>query len=264
MKTRFAVISDIHGNLEGLRAVLKSVDTENVSEILCLGDVIGYGADPEKCWEITKAKCSSILKGNHEAILAGDIDESQCSELGKQSAVWTRGHVTKKSRGELVDLPLQTVQYEASFFHSAPEGPKMWTYLNRIEQVLEAFSECVTPVVFYGHTHRPRVTLVKENDVVVQDVLIQRTTRFVVNLKEYRCYVNPGSVGQQRDFRTDASYAVCELDGSVANITVHRIPYKRFLAYQKIKRYGCGTAVAAYLIREKWRRNWFEIIDHRS
>lgn len=261
MSVRFAVISDIHGNLEGLQAVLKSIKKRNISEIICLGDVVGYGADPEACWALVKESCRHILKGNHEAILAGDIDESDCGALGKQSVAWTREHITKRSGGELAKLPTHVVQYGAAFFHSAPEGPKMWAYLNRAEQIAEAFRGCGYPLIFYGHTHRPRVTVIGRDGRIVQDELVQKTRRFAARLDRF-CCVNPGSVGQQRDSHTDASYAICELDGPTAEITLHRIPYKRFPAYQKVRRQGCGAPAAAYLIREQWRRNWFEIIDH--
>lgn len=262
MSTRFAVISDIHGNLEGFQAVLRDIKKRRVSEILCLGDVIGYGADPEACWALARKSCNCILKGNHEAILLGDIDESGCSALGKQSAAWTRAHVTDRTSVALSKLPTHFEQYGAVFFHSAPEGPEMWTYLNQTEQVTDAFRGCASPLIFYGHTHRPRVTLIGPDGAVNYDLLVQRTVHFTVRLDQFRCYVNPGSAGQQRDSHTDVSYVVCELDGTTAKISIYRIPYKRFFSYQKVKRQGCGTEAADYLIREKWRRDWFEFINH--
>ena len=264
MRDRFAVISDIHGNLEGLQAVLSALKKENVSDIICLGDVVGYGADPEVCWKLIKQRCSICLKGNHEAILCGETDDSDCSNLGKQSAEWTRENVSDDIREELSELPWQMERFSAKFYHSTPNVEDGWPYLNRLEQIIAAFESTPSPLVFYGHTHRPRITIVNQSGAVVVDEMIQETKEFQVNLRDHRCYINPGSAGQQRDTRTDVSFSVCTIADENAKIKVYRIPYKRFRAYRKIRKTGCGKAAATYLVREKWRRDWFEFIDYRG
>ena len=262
MSACFAVISDIHGNLEGLQAVLSSIEKQGISEIICIGDVVGYGADPELCWILAKKNCAKILKGNHEAMLVGDIDFSKCSKLGQQSALWTKAHVSTNTQQELEKLPMSLNRYGADFFHAAPEDYGIWRYLNHASEIIEAFGQVKAPLVFYGHTHRPRITLVGYDGIVKQDILPQKKQHITVELDKWRCYVNPGSVGQQRDSHTDASYAICNLEDRIARITMIRIPYRRLTSYRKIKCYGCGEEAAAYLIREKVRRDWFELISH--
>lgn len=260
---RFAVISDIHGNLEGLEAVLRVIRRKGISDIICLGDVIGYGADPEACWKLCKDCCSVILKGNHEAIYLGESDDSECSTMGKQSAIWTREHMPDKYRVELAALPCMWKDGQKAFFHTAPGRERRWPYLNTSEQIVEAFHGEEQPLLFYGHTHRPRLTVVGEDGVCREDQLaVQRHLRRKVDLTKGKYYINPGSCGQQRDRHTDASFAVCAIDGRYAAIELLRIPYRRFRAYRKTMHNGCGIAAATYLIREKWRRDTFAVFDN--
>lgn len=264
MSIKFGVIADIHGNFEGLQAALKKLCRLGAEEIFCLGDVVGYGAEPELCWATVKRTCSLVLEGNHEAILTGKIDNSHCSALGQQSAIWTRAHVSDAVRSELAKLPFRAKRYGAVFYHSSPQNDGSWPYLNQTEQIMEAFTAELSPLVFYGHTHRPRITLVdRVSGAVIMDELIQKTKMVSVNLSCQCCYINPGSVGQQRDTHTDASFAVCELDGKMAQIQVLRIPYRRFRTYQKLLNQGCGKEAAVYLIREKGRRRLFALLDYR-
>ena len=263
MRIRFAVIADPHGNAEGLSAVLRHIKRRDIKDIVCLGDVVGYGAEPELCWKLVKEKCKVSLKGNHEAMLLGEMDDSHCSRIGKQSSAWTTEHISAETKKELAGSPMCAELYGALFLHSAPEGSGMWDYLNKTEQITESFRGCSQPLIFYGHTHRPRVTLVGADGTVLTDKLIDATESFTTDLSSCRCYVNPGSAGQQRDAHTDVSYAVCELNGDIAKITVCRIGYRRLKSYLNVKYHGCGPETATYLIREKWRRDLFEVIDNR-
>lgn len=263
MNKKFAVISDVHGNLEGLQAVLHRIKKLKVGEIICLGDVIGYGADPEICWVTVKNACSLVLEGNHEAMLAGKIDGFHCSELGRRSTTWTRNHISAVVQQELGSLPFRAERYGAAFYHSSPHDDGSWPYLNKIEHVVDNFVNDAAPLIFYGHTHRPRITVVDaQTGTVIQDELIQRTRRFCVDLYSQRCYLNPGSAGQQRDTHTDVSFAVCEMDRHFVQLEVLRIPYRRFCAYKKLRNSGCDKSLATYLIREKERRRLFELLDY--
>lgn len=262
MSERFAVISDIHGNLEGLQAVLARVKRLRIKEIICLGDVVGYGADPKTCWAMVKRVCSIVLEGNHEAILLDRSDDTQCSSLGRQSALWTRSHVSVDMRKELEKLPFKAERLGASFFHSTPRNDGTWPYLNYPTQVANAFSNEKSPLIFYGHTHRPRITVLDSAGSIIHDELIQKTSQYMIDLRQYRCYVNPGSTGQQRDSHTDASFAVYELDGDIVRLQVIRLAYRRFRTYCKLLDSGYGRQAAEYLIREKKRRDAFELLDY--
>lgn len=261
--SRFAVISDVHGNLEGLNAVLKEISRKNVDDIICLGDVVGYGANPEQCWQICKKHCKIILKGNHEAIFLGEIDDSDCSALGKQSAQWTRKNFPNHYRDELRNLPYTwTNDDHVAFWHTIPLNCQPWIYLNQTEQIVQAGKEQTGDLLFYGHTHRPRITVVDKKGNLIEDILVQNTTKRRFDLQTQRCYINPGSAGQQRDQHTDASFAICEIQKNEVTIEMIRMPYSRFRAYRKILNEGCGSVAATYLVREKWRRDLFAIFNY--
>lgn len=259
---KFAVISDIHGNLEGLEAVLTEIRQRKIEKIVCLGDVIGYGPDPIECWSRIKSACDLILKGNHESIFLGETDLSHCSQLGKESAEWTKRNVFAAWKDEFSDLESSAKRYGAAFYHAGVENEPNWPYLNQVEDILTSFRE-QEPLCFYGHTHRPRIVICNSNGDLCKDIMIQESTKIQFDLTQYRCYVNPGSVGQQRDTRTDASFAVCTVDGKTATIELLRIPYDCERTYRKLLEYGCGRNAAAYLIREEERRKLFENIDYR-
>lgn len=260
---KFAVISDIHGNLEGLEAVFSEIRRRQIEKIVCLGDVVGYGPDPAACWELVKSNCDLILQGNHESIFLGETDLTHCSQLGKESAGWTKDNLSETFKGEFSALQPVAKAFGAVFYHAGTENGPDWPYLNSIESVLASFRES-EPLCFYGHTHRPRIVICHSDGSLFKDIMVQEDIKIQVDLSQYRCYVNPGSAGQQRDTKTDVSFSICTVEGRMATVEVLRIPYDCEKTYQKLMEYGCGKAAATYLIREEERRRSIENLNHRS
>lgn len=254
---RFAVISDIHGNLEALNKALKLIQKDGVSDIICLGDAIGYGANPNECFRLIQTECRILLMGNHEAML---VDENQKrSNLCEESFSWTKAVIADDVKEQLLDLPYSYEEYGIRFYHASSDNSlNYWPYLKELESILDSFRECGR-ACFYGHTHRPRVTIVDDH---VSDLYITETSDFTIDLSKQSCYINPGSIGQQRDTVTDMSFAICEIDDDILKVKIVRHRYNALKAYLKTKYKGCGKNNADYLIREKWRRKIYESIGH--
>ncbi|MBR1633640.1 MAG: metallophosphoesterase family protein [Lachnospiraceae bacterium] len=255
---KFAVIADVHGNYEALKKSIAILRKRNVDNIFFLGDAIGYGADPEKCFEVLKKDCVIMLMGNHEAMM---IDSDQkMSSLCKESFDWTRKRIGHQMKKEMENLPFYLKHRQMAFFHAAPDNTlKSWRYLNDTDDIISAF-DTYERICFYGHTHRPRVTVVGDDAL---DEYIHKTKEYHIDIKKNRCYINPGSIGQQRDDKTDMSFCVCSLTNDILKVTIERHRYNFLKAYMKIRYMGCGINNANYMIREKWRRKLYEGFGNR-
>lgn len=255
---RFAVLADVHGNYEALSKALRIIKKRGVGQIVFLGDAIGYGADPLKCYKIVKEASDIYLMGNHEAML---IDQEQkMSELCRTSLKWTKNELYVLQESEIAELKTECYVKDYGFFHSAPGATiTEWKYLNDKNEIINAFEDA-PGVCFYGHTHRPRITITGFEE---KDEYIKSTQEFIIDLGKQRVYINPGSVGQQRDDRTDLSFAICEREGNLLKIRIERHCYNSFKAYLKIRFKGCGKEVADYLIRERRKKRIYESIGDR-
>lgn len=265
-KKRYMVVfSDVHGNYEALKAVMRKVNTKEVEKMICLGDVIGYGPDPVRCWNTICGKCDIILKGNHEAIATGEIDSSSCSELGKISSIWTKDRIDHTILTHMKQLPNIYQVDRMLFCHSGCTKEGQWVYYNDVCKLVGEFADQEADIIFTSHTHRPRIVILDKNRNVVLDQYIKKDkTKYDIDLSDNKVIINTGSVGQQRDNMTDAAFVYCYMDGENLHLCYRRIGYNRFLTYIKTVYYGAGKKVANYLIRENWRRKIYESIADRS
>lgn len=259
---KILICSDIHGNLQALNAVLKFAKKLNPDCLICLGDVVGYGADPEACLKLLSSQNAIILKGNHEALLLGESDPSQCSSLGKTSYYWTLNHCGDSYKELIKKFPFEYHLGNLDFYHSSPVDDGTWPYLNDPAEILRFLSSTPGKLTFYSHTHRPRITIIEES-ALYRDQMILKNETVVIPLNDNKKYlINVGSVGQQRDSKTDASFAVLYISDLYYELQFKRIPYDSYRAYSAILHRGCGKAVSEYLVREKWRRKAYELLDH--
>ncbi|MBO5192987.1 MAG: metallophosphoesterase [Bacteroides sp.] len=252
------IISDIHGNFDALTAVLQDMKKYAPDRIVCLGDVIGYGAEPCACLDKLHGMDNiDLIMGNHEAMWLGKITSANCSTIGQVSAKWNDQNIPRVYESSMNKYSLQITRGRITFCHTASLGKDHnYPYLNLIEQVLEGFSSYDSSVVFYGHTHRARITEVSENNSVF-DTFVKETIR--LELKESsKYYINVGSVGQQRDTITDCSYAVLWEDGNNRSVQINRIDYDSYSAYVKVRNSVHSEEIASYLIRENERRRRYE------
>jgi diadenosine tetraphosphatase ApaH/serine/threonine PP2A family protein phosphatase len=235
-----AILSDIHGNLEALRAVLEDIDRLNVREVYCLGDVVGYGPDPRGCLDLVRQRCQVALLGNHErAVLA---DPEGFTPVARQAALWTRSQlaasVPDRPAGEarwefLATRPPGYVEGDCLFVHASPRDP-VHDYvfphdscnLPKMGEVFGRVGRCC----FMGHTHLPGVFV---------EVLAGGLCQFFppdpvgqgYRVNGRKALVNVGSVGQPRDGDWRACYAL--VDGG--NVYFRRVEYDVGATVQKIR-----------------------------
>jgi diadenosine tetraphosphatase ApaH/serine/threonine PP2A family protein phosphatase len=215
---RIAIISDIHSNLEALTAALHVIEGQTIDEILCLGDTVGYGANPNECVDLVRQRCRFVLKGNHEAAVGNIASTASFTENARTAALWTHNQLSENHLQFLRDLPL-TVSYEQLLFvHASPNDPAAWEYiLNEWDAALtlQSFSESIC---FVGHTHFPGIFSTDG-----RKRSIARDNRYLINV---------GSVGQPRDRNPQLSFGIFDSEKwTYKNI---RAPYDVETASKKI------------------------------
>lgn len=247
----FALISDIHSNTEALAAVLRRIDELGVSQIFCLGDVVGYGAEPEACVRMVSDRCQWTIMGNHDWGLFHSLEDF--NPLAREALLYTRkklkpGLLTPRRKAlwaYLQGLPERKQQYGYLFVHGSPRNPVMEYVLKsdgflEPEKMHEIFSGLERPC-FVGHTHWPGVHHADH-----------KFTQATDNQREFRVdgepmIVNVGSVGQPRDGDPRASFAVVDRD----RVEIHRVPYDLHATQRKILAAGLHAALAERLARGK-------------
>lgn len=233
---RYAILSDIHGNLEALRAVLADAESL-VDGLICLGDVVGYGPQPEPCLELMAERALAFVGGNHERGVAGLLDLDWFSPYARAAVEWTRTHLDDDHRRYLAALPLVTELGDATLVHASPVQPEEWEYLVSAEDGLHAFTGFRTRLCFVGHSHRPAVwsqgSWGPEFRPGGAEVTIDAGRRYIVNV---------GSVGQPRDRDARAAYAIWDVDAR--RITGRRVAYDLAAVRRKIARAGLPRFLA--------------------
>lgn len=226
---RYAIISDIHGNLEALQAVLNDINGRAIDQILCLGDIVGYYPDPESCIDLVKEKCSFCVAGNHDYAAIGRIDTQNFTYYAFAAMEWTKQNISLKADEFLGSLPL-TIEKDNMFLtHSSPSNPQDWAYVfpDSEEAVFEAFNSLTFPLNFIGHTHWPSIMIQEDDRIILH-------AEHTIKIDKQNFYlVNVGSVGQPRDFDSRSSY--CVYDSETFDITIYRIPYDYTVTQKKIK-----------------------------
>jgi diadenosine tetraphosphatase ApaH/serine/threonine PP2A family protein phosphatase len=234
-----AVISDIHANLEALEAVLTDASREDVEGVICLGDVVGYGADPNRCIDRVKLETRVSLLGNHDAA-ACDIREAEnFNEVAREAILWTQSQLTSKNREILESAPLDFVQNGARFVHASPNDPAAWHYILTEQEAWDAFAACPEPICFVGHSHVPLKVLLRNGRLELHD------DEILALEDEVRCLVNVGSVGQPRDGDARASYAL--FDPKAHRVILRRVAYDIEKASSKILAAGLPEILARRL-----------------
>lgn len=200
---RILVISDIHANFNALQSVL--ADAGTVDSIWCLGDVVGYGPDPNDCIDLLRTLPNLVcLRGNHDAAALGQIDLEAFNREARLSARWMRSILTADSMLFLQSLEEKLILGDVTLAHGSPRNP-VWEYLLDTYTATANFNYFQTRFSFVGHTHLPVAYMEMEDTKEVQWRIIQ--TEESLTLKT-RTIINPGSVGQPRDHDPRAAYAI--------------------------------------------------------
>lgn len=221
-----AVISDVHANLSALRVVLADIESRGIGNIVCLGDIVGYGPDPVECWRVISGVCRTIVRGNHDQALGkGSLDRFH--PRAAAALEWTKRRILAEPDGErilesLVNLPRTAREGEFLFVHGSPRGPTMDYLLPGdsfdVKRMEGEFSHIGGGAVyaFNGHTHIPGV-VVRGMRFLPPEVLDRSRYQLVGR----QAIVNAGSVGQPRDGNPRASYVTVE--GGAVHF--HRLDY---------------------------------------
>ena len=217
---RLAILSDIHGNLEALEAVLRDMDEQNIDRIMSLGDNIGYGPDPEAVTEILRELRIESVVGNHEWALMNKEHMEWFNPFARKALLRTEGLMSEQSLKELKDLPVQRVLNNCLLVHGCPPD-SINTYLFEVPDHLffTIFMEIRQDICFVGHTHMLEL-IGFTGGSVIRDFLREGSNP----LEEDRKYIiNIGSVGQPRDGNNHAKYVIW--DETSHDLTVRYIPY---------------------------------------
>ena len=218
-----AVISDIHANLPALEAVLAAIEERGAEEIWCLGDVVGYGAEPDACADLTRERCDLCLVGNHDLAVLGELDVSSFSEAAAAAVEWTRSEARETTLELLRELEPEGERREIGLYHASPRDP-IWEYVLSIEQADACLEAQPGRIALIGHSHVSLFFVRLPEDGGPGDVRGgQAGDGLEIGLDEGGWLINPGSVGQPRDGDPRAAWLELDLEGMSA--TFHRVPY---------------------------------------
>lgn len=240
---KIAIFGDIHANLEALDAVLEDAAREGCgNNLACLGDIVGYNADPSACLEKVKALGCPTVKGNHDYEAISTRDLVGMNPVATMALSWTRDHLSEEQKDWLKRLPYVKERIadlnDITIVHATMDRPMRWEYILNTSDSSFSFERQSTPLCFHGHTHVPR-TFIK--DPVTGRILQVPDTEIV--LEPGRLYfINPGSVGQPRDGDWRASYAVYTPELSL--IQIKRVEYDIRTAQDKIRAAGLPDRLA--------------------
>jgi predicted phosphodiesterase len=213
---RYAVLSDIHGNLAAFRAVLAAIGS--VDAVWCLGDVVGYGPNPNECVDLVRRQAAICLAGNHDLAAATNLNQDGFNPDATQAIAWTRQQLTSENLSFLAGLPSRRTEGQITLVHGSPRDP-VWEYTWSPLVAQENFTYFDTATCLVGHTHRP-VIFRKAGGPVRQ--LLPRDDRPLAT-EAGRFILNPGSVGQPRDGDPRAAYLL--LDTTAHTVRLLRVPY---------------------------------------
>ena len=237
----FAVFSDIHSNFQALEAMLSDMRELRISRTICLGDIVGYAAQPRECVEIIRTMECPVLKGNHDSAVVEPRDFASMREIARAGLEFSRKSLSTFHQSYLSDLPLTLTVDDCQFVHASLHWPEYWTYLTRFEDIRDHFAAQTHPICFCGHTHIQSVWQLKENDELLPlggDGRVQIPT-------EGKILINVGSVGQPRDKRPQACYALFEPAERV--VEFRRMPYDIATAKQRVSEAGLPELIGSRL-----------------
>jgi predicted phosphodiesterase len=239
---RVAVISDIHANLPALEATIEAIEGVGIDEIWCLGDVIGYGGEPDECAELVRDRCALCLVGNHDLAVLGALDIAAFSEAAAAAVDWTRTNVSEETLAMLRQLEPAGEREGIALFHASPRDP-VWEYVLSAEQADACFDVQPAPVALIGHSHVSlffsRATAEGRSGEIRG---AQASDDTLLDLETGCWLINPGSVGQPRD--GDPRAAWLELDTEAGTARFHRESYDVERAAERIVSAGLPRRLA--------------------
>jgi predicted phosphodiesterase len=216
---RYAVIADIHSNLDAFQAVLEDIRGKGgVDEIWCLGDIVGYGPEPRQCIELVKKYCTVCVAGNHDLAAIGKMELSYFNPAAAEACLWTTEQLNPVDTHYLGNLPLKVERDNFLLVHGSPAEPAL-EYIISASIAEKNFAFFANKFCLAGHSHIPAAY--KEEGETCQTIHL--TVGVGLVLHKQRMIVNPGSVGQPRDGDPRASYAIYDSEGLM--LRLYRVEY---------------------------------------
>lgn len=237
---RYGIFSDIHSNLEALDKVIEAFKLEGIDRYLCVGDVVGYAANPKECLQETKALASNIIAGNHDWVVAGLFPQEYFNPYAKQAAIWTISTLDEQEKYFLTTLKLTYQNVDLTLAHGTLDNPQDFNYLFYPDDARETFALMETEVCFIGHSHVAGIFVNDSKDNIYY------TNEPKISLKRgFKYIVNVGSVGQPRDGNPRASCCIYDTDKHV--ILIKRVDYEIKMTQKKILDAGLPRFLAERL-----------------
>jgi diadenosine tetraphosphatase ApaH/serine/threonine PP2A family protein phosphatase len=234
-----AVLSDIHGNLEALEAVLADLDRRGVAAVACLGDIVGYGADPNLCIERLRPRLEAAVVGNHDVAACGQLKLGGFHSDAATAARWTTAQLAAGNAGWLAGLPYSTTWLGVRLVHASPLEPGEWQYVLSIADAAEEMPAFPERLCLIGHSHVAGAFLADDGHIGYT-----RSPKCALRGSQ-RAIVNVGSVGQPRDGDPRAAYLL--LDPETPAFEHVRVEYDVETAMRKIRDAGLPQFLAERL-----------------
>jgi diadenosine tetraphosphatase ApaH/serine/threonine PP2A family protein phosphatase len=232
---RYAIFSDLHANLEATNAVLADAHAHDCTHFVCLGDVVGYNANPHECLEIVQKMACPVVKGNHDEQATLSESSRGFNALAEAAINWTREHLTEEDKEWLRALPFTQQVRDFTIVHATLDVPEQWGYVFNSLDAVASFAYQNTTVSFFGHTHVAGAFVRDEGvrKVKVDQLPIEETKKY---------FINVGSVGQPRDGDWRAAYCIYHIEENI--VEQRRVKYDLATAQKKIIQAGLPHMLA--------------------
>lgn len=235
---KYGILGDIHANLEALTAVLDDMKKAGVQKFISVGDIVGYGANPEECLQTVRKLGATIVAGNHDQAVCGILSTDLFNSYARSAVIWTQKNINKESDEFLKSLPYTVDVDGISVSHSSFYAPESYDYIQTSYDAHLSFHCQKTQIGFIGHSHIPIVFLKRKN------VSFHQAQKVSVSEAE-KVLVNVGAIGQPRDENPDS--VCCIYDSETGEVLLKRIKYDVQGAMKKIKAAGLPEILAERL-----------------
>jgi predicted phosphodiesterase len=227
---KYALLGDIHSNLEALQAVLDDAVQQGVTNYACTGDIVGYNADPKACMQLIRELGCEVVQGNHDYYTGCNESMELFTPMAQRSIYWTRKQLTSANRKHLRELPLVRDIEDFTLVHSSLSNPSRWNYIFKSSAAESSFRNQFNDVCFFGHTHVPLA-------FVADGATVEKGFYETLHVEPgFKYLVNIGSVGQPRDRNPLAAYVIYDLEART--ITMRRVEYDINAVQKKIRSAG--------------------------
>ncbi len=255
---RYAIVSDLHANKPALKSVLADIASSSIDEIICLGDVVGYGPNPAEVMEIAYSKIHHFVLGNHDAVIGGKITSGDFNDNARKMIEWTSGALDDKAVKFFNSLPLEVKGDNFRCVHGEFANPGRFGYIFEVDEAIDSFNACKDQIMFAGHSHVPGLFVVGKSGIPhwidPVDFGIEDEKRYIVNV---------GSVGQPRDDGIKSCY--CIFDTEKRDVLFKKVAFDidEYIECQKRSKAPDSPTYFIDIYHEQAPRPIRDIIDFR-